>query len=90
MQPSISLNICEFLSMYKPSGVGQWLRVQPSLVAGMAFLFSPALLLVGVVIVRLWGSYSVTRYLQGHSWIIIVLMNQPRVSALACTPIGSS
>ena len=91
MQPFCTLHICESLSTNKPSDIGQWLRVRLSLVAGMAFLFFSVLVLAGIVIVRVWGSYSVTgSYLQGHSCRIIVLMNQPRVAALSGTPIGSS
>lgn len=93
------LFFCEYSLSFKPSGVGQWLRVRLFLFAGTAFLFAfncpvtvSAMLFVGCVeIVRLWASYSVTMLqLQGYSYVIIVLMNQLQMAALAVTPIGSS
>lgn len=95
----VLLTFCESLLKFKPSGVGQWLRVRLFLFAGTAFLFpfyrpvtvSAMLFVAGVEIVRLWASYSVTMLqLQGYSYVIIVLMNQLQMAALAVTPIGSS
>lgn len=85
---------------FEPSGVGQWLRVKRlSFFVGTAFLFSfycpvtasAVLFAAGVEILRIWGSYSVTTVLfQGFCSVIIVLMNQLQMAALAGTPIGSS
>ena len=90
---------CESLSTNKPTGVGQWLRVRLFLFAGTAFLFAyycpvtvlAVLFAAGVDILRLWGSYSVTMvFLQGFSSVIIAMMNQLQMAALAVAPIGSS
>lgn len=95
----VLIPFCESLMYNRPTGVGQWLRVRLFLFAGTAFLFffycpvtaSAVLFAAGVEILRLWGSYSVTTVLlQGFSSVIIVLMNQLQMAALAGTPIGSS